>query len=171
METLIKDSITLLQAKKKRPAMEEIFNMVVRQSEGSTIEEFKDVFDCCLDSGTIKQRGEKDWSFVDVTESYEHIDDTEGTNNITSNNNNPDDDINPDVFSRECNNSNMGDKSRNGIEDRDLIDMIKANMYQEKVRIDQYIHDLKDDIKFLRNQALRKDEIILNYLPSWEINR
>ena len=34
----------------------------------------------------------------------------------------------------------MGDKSRNGIEDRDLIDMIKANMYQEKVRIDQYIH-------------------------------
>ena len=57
----------------------------------------------------------------------------------------------------------MGDKSRNGIE-RDLIDMIKANMYQEKVRIDQYIHDLKDDIKFLRNQALRKDEIIFKLL-------
>ena len=80
METLIKDSITLLQAKKKRPAMEEIFNMVVRQSERSTIEEFKDVFDCCLDSGTNKQRGEKDWYFVDVTESCEHID-TQGTNN------------------------------------------------------------------------------------------
>ena len=49
-----------------------------------------------------------------------------------SNNNNTNDDINPDVFSHECNNSNMGDKSRNGIEDRDLIDMIKANMNQGK---------------------------------------
>ena len=42
--------------------------------------------------------------------------------------------------------------------------MIKANMYKEKVRIDQYIHDLKDDIKFLRNQALREDEIIFKLL-------
>ena len=117
METLIKDSITLLQAKKNVQRWKK-FLIWSCDNEGSTIEEFN--------GGTIKQRCEKDSYFVDVTESYKHIDDTEGTNNITSNNNNPDDDINPDVFSH-CNNSNLGNKSCNGIEDRDLNDMIKVN--------------------------------------------
>ena len=45
-------------------------------------------------------------------------------------------------------------------EDRDLIEMVKNFMYQEKIRVDEYIKDLKDDIKFLRDQLLCKDNMI-----------
>ena len=48
------------------------------------------------------------------------------------------------------------------------IDMMKANMFQEKVRIDENIKDLKEDIKFLRNQVSRKDEIIFILLAQLE---
>ena len=41
-------------------------------------------------------------------------------------------------------------------------------MYQEKVRFNEYTQDLKDDIKFLRNQVLRKDEIIFKLLAQLE---
>ena len=41
-------------------------------------------------------------------------------------------------------------------------------MFQEKVRIDENIRDLKEDIKFLRNQVSRKDDIIFKLLAQLE---
>ena len=43
-------------------------------------------------------------------------------------------------------------------------------MFQEKVRADDYIKELKDDIKFLRNQILRKYDIIFKLLGKFEEN-
>ena len=49
-----------------------------------------------------------------------------GNNSNNSNTSNPDAYINPDVYSHDCLNLNNGKIPRNE-EDRDLIDMIKAN--------------------------------------------
>ena len=66
MELLITDAIKMIQAKKKRPSMEEIYNTIVRQNEGTTMDEFKNVFDECLSREVIKKRDERDSYFVEV---------------------------------------------------------------------------------------------------------
>ena len=166
MECLIKDAIEILQSKKKRPAMEDIFNIAVRQGEAVTIEEFKEVFEDCLKRGIIEQRGEKDsYFFKDSVQIGTSVilEESASVENINTN-------INENVNVISNDRINPTDKCDSVGEDRDLIDMIKGYMFQEKVRADDYIKELKDDIKFLRNQILRKDDIIFKLLEKFEEN-
>ena len=108
MECLIKDAIEILQSKKKRPSMEEIFNMAVRQGEAVTIEEFKEVFEDCLKRGIIEQRGEKDFFKDSVIE-----EESASVENINTN-------INENINAISNDRINPTDKCDSVGEDRDL---------------------------------------------------
>lgn len=151
MEKSIKDAIEHLSSQKKRPSMEEIFNVIKRQDECLEMECFKEVFDDCLDREKIKKRRGKDSYYVEKDEEEEENKETKSYDESYDENNDKVRDIflEKDVIAKE---------------ERDLMDIIRNNIYGEKSRQEGYIQELKDNIKFLKEELTTKNNQIFKLL-------
>ena len=148
MERLIKKSIEFLRSKRKRPSLQDIFNTTKYWDEHVTIETFKYTFDECLESGVIQQTGDRDSYFVVETEN----------NDVSS--------INDAGVESHTGGDLHTEETENGVEtgERELIDMIKNNIYEEKSKTESYIEELKEQITFLKGEILFKNNVISSLL-------
>ena len=58
----------------------------------------------------------------------------------------------------------MADDTATEIQDRNIIDLIKENMIQDKKREEEYKSLLTDYISFLKEEIVEKNNIIRKYL-------
>ena len=142
MEESMKQAINHLRSKKNRPSLQNVFHAVKLWDEEVTIENFKDVFDDCLSGGTLVQRTDKDSYMVGGCETS-NLDEGDITNSFRE----------PDVEVK-CDDLECGE--------RELVDLIKNNIYAEKERMDNYVNELREHIEFLREELLFKNKVISN---------
>ena len=134
MENLIKTAINDLRVKKKRPSMEEIFNMVKRKDEVITMEEFKDVFDRLYNNNVIGKFADRNSYFItDKPESNDNENTTVNDNSVKD-------------------------------EEIDLMNLIKRNIYDEKLRNQEYINELRNNIEYLKGEIVSKNHIIYSLI-------
>ena len=58
----------------------------------------------------------------------------------------------------------MAEEIATAVQDRDIIDLIKENILQDKKREDEYVRLLKDYISFLKEEMSTKNNIIYKHL-------
>ena len=134
MENLIKTAINDLRVKKKRPSMEEIFNMVKRKDEVITMEEFKDVFDRLYNNNVIGKFADRNSYFItDKPESNDNENTTVNDNSVKD-------------------------------EEIDLMNLIKRNIYEEKLRHQEYVIELRNHIEYLKGEIVSKNHIIYSLI-------
>lgn len=158
MENLIKDAILLLQDKKKRPSMQNIYNVIKRADANINMEDFKNTFDDCLERQVVKKRTNRDSYFVawgeEIMENEENeIPEVYAEDNILN------EFSDYDNFSQD---SFIQDDIQ--FKDRDLFNRHWDTIYDEKVRVHDIIDVLKENIRFLKDQVLSKDRLIFNLL-------
>ena len=139
-------SFVTTKSKERKPILRDIYDYLKESQQLICENEYQEMIQNLEDQGIIYKREGK--SYYHVRDDYQD----EGKYSVISNNS-----------IEKITDDNIDDTVTKMPSDRNLIDMIKESVYEEKIRNSELIEYLKGQIKFFQDE-LRQKNIVINKL-------